>query len=204
VVPRPNSFSGHVCNTYEDASGSLIIDLAISTQNVFWWREKSCSAKALNSRAPTTASQWPKRTKAFTCLLDPSLGIDFPFITQAMGGFPPYNSLCAMNLSTNKLEVYFPNPRYLVQECVFILRKGSVEEADGYVIVLLNNYQEMISKLAVLGTGNFGKEVALVKLPMKLRAGLHGNWVDAGNVDGHPAPAAVINGHRWSLEGAHI
>jgi len=83
-----------------------------------------------------------KHTKAFTCLMDPSLGTDFPFVMRVMGGgFPPYNSLAAMNLTTGQLEVYFPGPRYLVQECVFIRRYESTEGADGHVMVLLNNYE---------------------------------------------------------------
>jgi carotenoid cleavage dioxygenase-like enzyme len=57
-----------------------------------------------------------------------------------------------MNLSSGQLEVYFQGPRYLVQECVFIPRHGGTEEADGYMMVLLNNYDEMISELAVLDT----------------------------------------------------
>lgn len=82
-----------------------------------------------------------------------------------------------------------------MQECVFIPRKGSEEEGDGYVMALLNNYKEMINELAVLDTKNFFRRLALVKLPMSLRAGLHGKWVDAGDVDGHPGPIGMSNGH---------
>jgi hypothetical protein len=38
------------------------------------------------------------------------------------------------------------------------------------------------SDLVVLDTKNFSQRLALVKLLMSLRAGLHGNGVDAGNV----------------------
>jgi carotenoid cleavage dioxygenase-like enzyme len=55
-----------------------------------------------------------------------------------------------------------------VQECVFIPRKGSEEEGDGYVMALLNNYKEMINELVVLDTKNFPQRLALVKLPMSL------------------------------------
>jgi carotenoid cleavage dioxygenase-like enzyme len=132
-----------------------------------------------------------KHTKAFTCFMDPSLGTDFPFIMQVMGGgFPPYNSLAAMNLGTGKMEVYFPGPRYRPRMCVYT-RRGSTEEADGYMMVLLNNYSEMISELAVLDTKDFERAVAIVELPLRLRAGLHGNWVDKGDEDGHPALAPI-------------
>lgn len=67
-----------------------------------------------------------------------------------------------------------------MQECVFVPRKGTEEEGDGYVMALLNSYKEMTNELA---------------LPMSLRAGLHGKWVDAGDVDGHPGPIGMSNGH---------
>ena len=52
-----------------------------------------------------------------------------------------------------------------MQECVFIPRKGSEEEDDGYVMTLLNNYEEMINELVVLDTKNFPNAWRLVKLP---------------------------------------
>jgi carotenoid cleavage dioxygenase-like enzyme len=62
-------------------------------------------------------------------------------------------------------------------------------------MALLSNYEEMISELVVLDTKNFSACRALVKLPMNLRPGLHGNWVDAGDVDGHPGPVGMSNGY---------
>ena len=55
-------------------------------------------------------------------------------------------------------------------------------------MALLNNYEEMTSELVILDTRDISKELALVKLPVRLRAGLHGNWVDRSDVDGHPVP----------------
>lgn len=128
---------------------------------------------------------------AFTCLMDHTLGTDWPYISQVMGGgFPPYNSLAKFNIEQGTQETWFPGPRHLVQECIFIPRKNSTEEGDGYVMALVNNYHEMISELIVLDTKDFGNTLARIRLPLRLRAGFHGNWVDAEDVDGHPAPAA--------------
>jgi carotenoid cleavage dioxygenase-like enzyme len=227
----PNGFPGHVSNAYEDESGHIVLDLPISTQNVFfWWPDAEGkspppqtitsslsrflidpSAPALNLDLPSSEILLPKDvefpriddrflmtkyTTSFLCLMDPSLGTDFPFISRVMGGgFPPYNALAKLNVQTGKHEVFFPGPRYLVQESVFVPRKGSVEEGDGFLMALLNNYEEMISELVVLDTKNFSQRLALVKLPMSLRAGLHGNWVDAADADGHPGSVNVANGY---------
>jgi carotenoid cleavage dioxygenase-like enzyme len=96
------------------------------------------------------------------------------------------NGLGYLNTKTKEYIKYFAGPRKLSQECVFLPRSLHAKEADGYVMILLNNYEEMYSELAILDTKDFTKEVALIKLPIRLRQGLHGNWVDAADVDGHP------------------
>jgi len=67
----------------------------------------------------------------------------------------------------------------MVQEPVFIPRHGSTEEGDGYLLVLVNNYAAaMSSELHLVDTKDFSKPKAVVLLPVRLRHGLHGNWVD--------------------------
>ncbi|KAL1870664.1 Copper amine oxidase [Paecilomyces lecythidis] len=112
---------------------------------------------------------------------------DFPFVmSRAGGGHPLYNSLGMFNTTTNEYTKWHSGPRKMVQECIFIPRNEKAPEGDGFVMVLVNNYESMSSELAIIDTKNFEKEVALVKLPMRLRHGLHGNWVDDSDVDGHP------------------
>jgi carotenoid cleavage dioxygenase len=67
----------------------------------------------------------------------------------------------------------------MVQEPVFVPRSKTAAEGDGFVIVLVSNLGTMSSELQILDTREFGKAAAIVYLPLRLRAGLHGNWVDA-------------------------
>ncbi|KAI7978157.1 hypothetical protein EIK77_009697 [Talaromyces pinophilus] len=111
-------------------------------------------------------------------LMDPSLGTDFARIAPVMGGgYPPYNSLAHFDRKTGKTDVYFPGVTHLVQEPVFIPRAGSSQEGDGYVMALVNNYSTMLSELHVLDANDFSKAKAIILLPLRLRPGLHGNWV---------------------------
>ena len=96
------------------------------------------------------------------------------------------NGLGYLNTKTGAYVKYFAGPKKLCQECVFLPRNQHAKEGDGFVMALLNNYEEMCSELVILDTVDFTKEVALVKLPIRLRQGLHGNWVDAADADGHP------------------
>jgi hypothetical protein len=43
----------------------------------------------------------------FTCLMDPRLRTDFPYILRVTGGgFPPYNALAKIEVATGKHEVF--------------------------------------------------------------------------------------------------
>ncbi|KAJ0300208.1 hypothetical protein COL516b_008559 [Colletotrichum fioriniae] len=116
---------------------------------------------------------------SFFDMMDPSLGTDFPAIMPVLGGgHPLYNSLGHLNHESGKLEVYYPGSRHMVQEPVFVPRGEDAEEGDGFLIGLVNNYATMSSELHVIDTKRFTEPAAVVKVPMRLRAGLHGNWVD--------------------------
>lgn len=121
---------------------------------------------------------------SFFDVMIPSLGTDFHAIGPVMGGgFPPYNAFGHLNLNTRDVEVYFPGKTHLVQEPVFVPRKGSSAEADGWLMGLVNNYATMNSELHIIDTRDFTKAQAVVALPIRLRAGLHGNWVAGQDLD---------------------
>lgn len=119
----------------------------------------------------------------FMDMMDPTLGTDFQTIGPKLGGgYPLYNSLGHLDVSTGKTEIYFPGRTHMVQEPVFIPRSGSSVEGDGYLLALVNNYESMSSELHLLDTRDFTKAQAIILLPIRLRQGLHGNWVDAADL----------------------
>jgi carotenoid cleavage dioxygenase-like enzyme len=96
------------------------------------------------------------------------------------------------------VDRYFAGSRKFTQELVFLPRSQKAEEGDGWVLFLQNNFETMASELAIVDTNDLSRAVALIKLPIRLRPGLHGNWVDDADVDGHPVnsvlPTCVPNG----------
>lgn len=65
------------------------------------------------------------------------------------------------------------------QEPAFIPRVGSTEEADGYLIVLLNHLDVLRNDVCIFDARNLSQgPVAVIHLPFRLRLGLHGNFVD--------------------------
>ncbi|KAI1334266.1 putative lignostilbene dioxygenase [Xylariaceae sp. FL0016] len=120
-----------------------------------------------------------KHQHVYGDVMIPSLGTNFPVIgPQLGGGAPLYNALFHYSHVTGKSEVYFPGPTHMVQEPVFVPRNKNSEEGDGYILVLVNNYVSMSSELHVIDSKDFTKPAAVILLPVRLRAGLHGNWVD--------------------------
>ncbi len=121
-----------------------------------------------------------KHKHTFMNLMDHTLGTDFPAIAPVMGGgYPLYNALGHLNLETGAFEKFFVGPKSMVQEPIFLPRSETAPEGDGFVMALVNRYETMTSDLVILDTRDWQNPVAEVKLPMRLRAGLHGNWVDS-------------------------
>ncbi|KAH6999202.1 carotenoid oxygenase [Ilyonectria sp. MPI-CAGE-AT-0026] len=117
---------------------------------------------------------------SFFDMMAPELGTDFAAIAPVLGGgHPLYNSLGHLDHQTGKLEVYFAGKTHMVQEPVFVPRSDDAPEGDGFLMALVNNYSTMSSELHILDSRDFSTARAIVKLNIRLRAGLHGNWVDA-------------------------
>jgi carotenoid cleavage dioxygenase len=120
---------------------------------------------------------------SFFDTMAPQAGTDFAAIAPVLGGgHAMYNALGHLDHETGKLEMYFPGRTHMVQEPVFAPRSQGAPEGDGFLIVLVNNYATMSSELHVVDTRDFSVARAIVLLPLRLRAGLHGNWVDAKEV----------------------
>ncbi|KAI5200554.1 hypothetical protein E4T39_05705 [Aureobasidium subglaciale] len=119
-----------------------------------------------------------KHGHCFFDMMDPSLGTSFERIAPVMGGgFPPYNSLGHLDIEAGKVTVYYPGDTHLVQEPVFAPRSDTAAEGDGWLMALVNNYATMSSELHIIDTKDFSRPQAIVLLPVRLRPGLHGNWV---------------------------
>ncbi|KAJ5654905.1 carotenoid oxygenase 1 [Penicillium lividum] len=123
-----------------------------------------------------------RHSKTFYCTFQPER-VDFPFVGPRMGGgYPPFNGIGFLDSDTGKVEQYFAGPRKFTQEVVFCPRSQDAPEGDGWLIFLQSNFDTMQSELAIVDTKDMSQTVALIKLPIRLRTGLHGNWVDDADV----------------------
>nr|ARQ83690.1 carotenoid cleavage oxygenase [Sphingobium yanoikuyae] len=125
---------------------------------------------------------------AFLAVIDPTAPYDF----QRCG--PPsvnafLNGLAHVDMTTGASRRWLPGPTSTVQEPVFAPRSPESPEGDGYVIALVNRLDEMRSDLVVLDAQHIDEgPVATIRLPLRLRNGLHGNWVPSSAMRS-PLPA---------------
>lgn len=89
-------------------------------------------------------------------VMETSLDTNFPEILPNMGGgFPPYNASTHLTYETRQLEIHFLGRTHLLQEPVFIARKGNdASEGDGWVTALLYDHSSMSSELHIVDTMN--------------------------------------------------
>ncbi|KAI5357673.1 Putative carotenoid oxygenase [Septoria linicola] len=77
----------------------------------------------------------------FCAIMDASLPSDIPAIMSKRGGGSPfYNAIGHLDIRTRMLRSYFPGPTHTPQEAVFVQRSEEAEEADGWIMFLVNNY----------------------------------------------------------------
>ncbi|GFF57381.1 unnamed protein product [Aspergillus udagawae] len=100
--------------------------------------------------------------------------------------FEGLNATAMLIKSTGQLKVYYPGPNCRCQEPVFIPRSDNAPEGDGHVIFAVDRLDINLTNLVILDTKDFEHPVAVIELPLRMRAQIHGNWVDARELNGQP------------------
>lgn len=97
-----------------------------------------------------------------------------------------FNSIAHIDHKTGARKTLTFKPGDSAGEPIFIPRSAGAPEGDGYVIVLVHRAATNTSEFLVLNAQDIaGKPEATLKLPRRVPAGFHGNWVAAQKpVDG--------------------
>ncbi len=81
-------------------------------------------------------------------------------------------------------DEFFAGPTCTFQEPVFVPRRGSTAEGDGYLMLLLNHLDVLRNDILIFDALNLAKgPLAAVHLPVQLRLGLHGNFVEQQEIE---------------------
>jgi hypothetical protein len=93
-------------------------------------------------------------------------------------------------MDTKVEESWFAGPTATVQEPSFIPREGG-GEGEGWIIALLNHLDVLRNDIVILDAQDLAKgPVATIHLPLKLKLGLHGNFVEQREIEECEFPPA--------------
>ena len=102
-----------------------------------------------------------------------------PLIAGPVGA--GFNTICRMEMKTGKHTTYVPGRRCTVQEHVHIPSRQPGHE--GYLAFVVDMHDQFLSEVFLLEAQHIEKgPIARIKLPLRLRIGVHGNWVNAADL----------------------
>jgi carotenoid cleavage dioxygenase len=90
------------------------------------------------------------------------------------------NTLGRLDHATGKSGTYWAGPTTTLQEPCFIPKNARAAEGEGYVVAVANRLAEARSDLLIFDARSISQgPIAVVKIELRLRGALHGNWTPA-------------------------
>lgn len=87
------------------------------------------------------------------------------------------NLIARLDHETGSVESYWAGPTTTLQEPCFIPRSASAPEGEGYLLAVANRLAESRSDLLLFDAEHLSEgPVATIRLELRLRPALHGNW----------------------------
>lgn len=96
--------------------------------------------------------------------------------------FHGLNALAMQDTQTSQTRFFYAGDGSLVQEPAFIPRSAEAPEGDGWIVAMVERRKTNRNDIVVIDTRDFEKPVAIVQLPIHVKAQVHGNWVDAASL----------------------
>jgi carotenoid cleavage dioxygenase-like enzyme len=184
---------GNVFYFFPQADGSVPSPETLSSQLMRW----TFDLKGSGNAAPEDRVLQPQPLTPFPCefprcderftgkpyehgfvlAFDPTLPFDE---TLGERPFQFFNQIAHVNVRTGETDAWYPGNAQCFQEPIFVPRSPDAPEGDGYVIALLNHLHGDDTELVVLDSLKMAAgPVARIKLPLRMRMSLHGNWTSA-------------------------
>lgn len=204
----PTLFQAHVLNAFEDGD-KIHLDMPSSSGNIFHFTQKvgvpapppqtfhfeltrwtfdltANSGEATRQSLFDAACEFPRCDDRFVgrpYRYGVMLGCDMSLYAMDRLGPPPwqfFNQLVHIDVITGRAERWCGGDAECFQEATFVQRSPTAPEGDGYILSLLNHLETQTTELVILDTQRVSDgPIARVKLPLRLRMSLHGNWVPA-------------------------
>jgi carotenoid cleavage dioxygenase-like enzyme len=217
---RGNCFASHVLNAYQDGSkihfdtpeaknnmfpffpdvhGAPFNGMEAMSHLTRWTVDlgsKSTDFAGIE-RLTETAAEFPRiddrfagRTHRHGWMLEMDMRRPVELRGGSAGGLL-MNCLFHKDLATGAEQHWWCGPVSSLQEPCFIPRSKQAPEGDGWIVQICNRLDEHRSDLLLFDALDIAKgPIATIDIPVQMRFGLHGNWVDAADIGLKAARAA--------------
>jgi carotenoid cleavage dioxygenase-like enzyme len=207
---RDNCFASHVMNAFQDGS-KIHFDTPEAKNNMFpffpdvhgepfngmeamsyltrWTVDMASNGDEFDSvtRLTDTAAEFPRiddRRAGLPYRYGWMLEMDMRRPVELKGGSAGgllMNCLFLKDHQTGEEQHYWCGPVSSLQEPCFIPRGEA--EGDGWIVMVCNRLEEQRSDLLLFDALEVDKgPIATIRIPIRLRFGLHGNWADASEI----------------------
>ncbi len=105
-----------------------------------------------------------------------------PAVAGTLG--PGWNTLARVDFATRTMDRWWAGENAALQEPQFVPRRPDAPEGDGWLLTVVTRLDASgySSALAILDAERIAEgPLATVRLPMRLRNAIHGNWVGAAH-----------------------
>ncbi|MBK9432865.1 MAG: carotenoid oxygenase family protein [Sphingomonadales bacterium] len=181
----------HPCNGYEDADGTVILDVCAhdqmfrpdalgpdSTRVPFErWTIDPTARKVARTVIDDASQEFPRPNESLT-----GKPYRYAYAMALPDGFdassPDQTLLFKHDLVAGGKQVHDFGAGRIPGEFVFVARSGATAEDDGWLIGYVIDTNVQTSELVILNAQDFeGSPVARVHIPHRIPPGFHGNWV---------------------------
>lgn len=191
-VDLPECYAFHPMNAYDQADGSVVIDICV--YDSMFDRERNGPFQLELARL----ERWvinPALRRADITVIDASEQ-EFPRHRGSLTGKPYRFGYCAgvstgdtawptlkHDLATGQRWTFDHGVGRSAGEPIFVGRQASTDEDGGWLVTFVHDIPKGKAELVVLDAQDFGRgEVARVLLPQRVPFGFHGNWVSDASV----------------------
>ena len=209
---RDNCFASHVMNAFEqgskihfdtpeaknnmfpffpDVHGAPFNGQEAMSRLTRWTVDMASNGDAFDSITPLTetAGEFPRiderymgRPYRYGWMLEMDMRRPVELKGGSAGGLL-MNCLFLKDLQTGAEQHWWCGPVSSLQEPCFIARGAGAAEGDGWIVQVCNRLEEQRSDLLLFDALDIEKgPIATIRIPLRLRFGLHGNWADAADI----------------------
>ncbi|RZF63870.1 carotenoid oxygenase family protein [Sphingomonas populi] len=205
----PNRFAQHFANGFQEGR-RMHLDAPVAHGNAFPFFPDINGAPFDEEKSLCRLTRWTvdlddNECKIVETVLSPATG-EFPIVDDRWQGRPYrthfmmvqtpgqafaqgkkmiFRTIAKIDV-TNGETIYHTGPDEVIfQEPIFIPRSPEGPEADGYLAFLITHMTgQQLSELWLVDTADFAAPpIAKVKLPIRLRPGLHGEWYERSFIE---------------------